>query len=222
MENHPIIATYQSYYHRKWLYSKSYTTHDARLFSYRNERMNRATPRKTIQTVKRLSFSPAQIFSSPADIPLIELAVKLISESSMKHKNGLSSIIRLASVSVGYHFQTDLIQRVLQFDFVKALTYRTICDDPCEIWLRPRPRQATRQPQPALPLNLQRHLHQAGMTTISVFILYNSLHWTESDETYLFCGNDGNVIKKLGAIRTLEETNFAHVNIFIRWEKMRK
>ena len=30
--------------------------------------------------------------------------------------------------------------------------------------------------------------------------LFFSLHWTESDETYLFCGNDGNVIKKLGAI----------------------
>ena len=119
----------------------------------------RATPRKTIQTVKRLSFSPAQLFSSPADIPLIELAVKLISESSMKHKNGLSSSIRLASVSVGYHFQTDLIQRVLQFDLVKALIYRTICNNPCEIWLYPRPRQATRQPPPALWLNLQPHLH---------------------------------------------------------------
>ena len=50
----------------KILSSQMTAAHTARLFSYRNqrtaERMNRATPHKTIQTVKQLSYSPAQLF----------------------------------------------------------------------------------------------------------------------------------------------------------------
>ena len=145
------------------------TTHTAWLFSYRNQRtakrMNREP--RLAKLSKRWNGSllaRRNFFLLPRIFLSSSLASNLFQKAPWNTKMGFLQLSDSPQYLLGTISKQTLSKECYNLILSKHW-YRTICDDPCEIWLRPRPRQATRQPPPALRLNLLRHLHQAGMTT---------------------------------------------------------